>query len=135
MLHNFAQSIRLQLDSVWAQIGQKAKSLIEDLSTLRRLLFSLLQHDCVTFWSLLSQIKNEVDTTALHQVCKHEWLFMQPADTLISAARERVYGRREGTEKSPHFPKDIGPDSELELENNPKCAVLADIISECDQVG
>ena len=128
LLRNFAQSVRLQLDCVWTQVGQKAKSLIDDLSTLRRLLFSLLQQDCVTFWSLLTQIKSEVDATALHQTYKHEWLFMQPVDTLITAARERVLGEEEGVVRSPHFPS-----GDLELESNPKWSVLADIVAEASR--
>ena len=113
-------------------MGQKAKSLIDDLSTLRRLLFSLLQHDCVTFWSLLRQIKSEVEATALQQTCKHEWLFMQPADPLLIAARERVLGgEEEGVQRSPHFqPSDP---SDLELESNPKWSVLADIVAEASK--
>ena len=131
-MRNFAKSVRLQLDSVWTQVGQKAKSLIEDLSSLRHLLFSLLQQDCVTFLSLLRQSKSDVDVAAPHQTYKHEWLFMQPADQLFVAARERVLGgQEEGVQRSSYFPPVDG--SDLELENNPKWSVLADIVSEASK--
>ena len=107
---------------MWTQISQKAKSLIEDLSTLRRLLLTLIERDCVTFWSELTEIKKEVDSYPLRLPGKHEWMFMHPVDSLLTAAKERVYGgASDGEGVSP---------SKLELENNPKWSVLADILAE-----
>ena len=53
----FDKIIKLQLESVWNQIGSKPKQLINDCKTLRLLLHYLCQYDCITFYKMLQCLK------------------------------------------------------------------------------
>ena len=53
----FDNIIKLQLASVWNQIGTKPKQLINDCKTLRLLLHYLCQYDCITFYKMLQCLK------------------------------------------------------------------------------
>ncbi|XP_074643083.1 DNA repair endonuclease XPF-like isoform X2 [Tubulanus polymorphus] len=124
MTKNFDQAIRMNLEPVWHQLGQKTKQLVGDLKTLRLLLEHLTHHDCVTFYSLVNSIR----TSEKRFGTNAGWLFLDSADSLFVHAAERVYGPKpklkpmdEESKQSKRLPV---------LEECPKWQVLSDILKE-----
>ncbi|WAR24633.1 XPF-like protein [Mya arenaria] len=74
---SFDQTIRLQLDPIWHQLGPKTKQLVNDLKTLRLI--------------LRTSEKQFGQNTG--------WLFLESADSLFVHARDRVYGNRDKEKK------------------------------------
>ncbi|XP_022235857.1 DNA repair endonuclease XPF-like [Limulus polyphemus] len=80
--------IKFQFDPVWHQLGPKTHRLVADLKTLRTILIYLTQYDCVTFYSLLKSIRDNV--TNNFQIS--DWLFLDAAENMFLQARARVFG-------------------------------------------
>ena len=57
LYHNFDTKIRQQLDSEWHKLSPRAKQLISDLTTLRKLLDFLLRYDSFSFYSFLLTLR------------------------------------------------------------------------------
>ncbi|KAK9466665.1 hypothetical protein V1512DRAFT_263159 [Lipomyces arxii] len=89
---NFDVRIRRQLDPVWHRLSAKSRQIVADLTTLRQVLNYLLNYDCVSFNRMLD-IVVAANTPAPGQtkVNSSPWLFLEAANVLFTAARQRVY--------------------------------------------
>nr|CAG4651688.1 EOG090X03DI [Triops cancriformis] len=116
MSKSFHKSLTLQLEPVWHQLSSRTKQLVADLKTLRTILLSLTQYDCVTFYSVLNSFR-----TAEQALQSSGWLLLDAADTLYVQARLRVYGKLLDVEEKKNEPK---------LEENPKWEALLEILKE-----
>ncbi|KAG8906750.1 hypothetical protein FRB99_006241 [Tulasnella sp. 403] len=85
---SFDSIVRRQLDPVWHNVGPNTKRLVDDLGTLRHLLTSLLSFDPVTFLRYLEAIILSNSSTAQE---RSEWLYMEAANVVITAAKARCY--------------------------------------------
>ncbi|ESZ91476.1 MUS38-like protein [Sclerotinia borealis F-4128] len=123
----FDMVIRRQLDPVWHRVSWKTKQIVNDLTVLRGMLHSLLTYDAVSFNRHLDMI------LAAHQPppgsMRHNqspWLFLDAAHTIFDTAKRRVYkGKAARTE-------DIDSLKPV-LEEQPKWAVLAEVLDEIDR--
>jgi DNA excision repair protein ERCC-4 len=86
----FDVQLRAQLAPKWNMISFKAKFLMRDLNVLRKLLWSLLTMDSVTFFSRLLEVKEENETRD-HLEGRATWLLTDAADRLFQAARARLW--------------------------------------------
>ncbi|EEB07471.2 DNA repair endonuclease XPF [Schizosaccharomyces japonicus yFS275] len=123
LLHrSFDIIIRRQLDPLWHRLSSKTKTLVSDLTTLRSLLTSLISYDCISFLKLLDTVilsaggRNPMQNQS-------PWLLLEPANTLINLARQRVYS------VSPTSPNVQVP----VLEALPKWDILKTILDEIKQ--
>ena len=57
LFHSFDAKIRSQLDSEWHKLSPRAKQLVADLTTLRKLLDFLLRYDAFSFYSFLLTLR------------------------------------------------------------------------------
>jgi DNA excision repair protein ERCC-4 len=57
LFHSFDSRIRSQLDAEWHKLSPRAKQLVADLTTLRKLLDFLLRYDAFSFYSFLITLK------------------------------------------------------------------------------
>lgn len=122
LFKSFDMIIRQQLDPIWHRLGSKTKQLVNDLKTLRKLLYYLQCYDCVTFNSFLDVV------VATAQSGQHSpWLFMTATDTLLKVARARIYKQKE------QFSESMPQELELVFEENPKWNSLANILKEIEK--
>ncbi|BGO95154.1 hypothetical protein NBRC10512_001881 [Rhodotorula toruloides] len=93
LFSSFDRLVRIQLDPVWHKVGPKTRGLVNDLTTLRKLLVYLLSFDCVRFNQYLETLLSSHTTTigALDRRDRPAWLGTAAADTIFSVARNRVY--------------------------------------------
>ncbi|XP_052776482.1 DNA repair endonuclease XPF-like isoform X1 [Mya arenaria] len=122
---SFDQTIRLQLDPIWHQLGPKTKQLVNDLKTLRLILRHLTQYDCVTFFNMV----NSVRTSEKQFGQNTGWLFLESADSLFVHARDRVYGNRD-KEKKQNSDKGKNALEAAKLDVCPKWEALAEVMAE-----
>lgn len=116
---SFDKIIKYQLEPVWHQLTSKSKRLISDLKLLRSVLQHLTQQDCVTFYSALKSIKDNV--TVGTQMS--DWLFLDASDNLFMHAKNRVFS--DVKKKT-----DNTKDQKFVLEENAKWNALSDILDE-----
>nr|CAG4638335.1 EOG090X03DI [Cyclestheria hislopi] len=109
---SFHKVIKFQLEPVWHQLSNKTKQLISDLQTLRTLLLSLTQYDCITFNVVVNSLK-----TTEQAFRSAGWMLLDSAETLFATSKFRVYG------------KDSEPSDPL-LEENPKWTALMEVVKE-----
>lgn len=85
--------VRKQLDSVWHRVGLATKQLVNDLGTLRRLLYYLLTYDPLQFHAYLETIISSNTTTASGTARQHQspWLFTDAANVIFQTAKRRCY--------------------------------------------
>lgn len=112
----FQKIIKFQLEPVWHQLSDKTKQLIADLGTLRTLLVSLTQYDCVTFHLVVKSLQ-----TTENALKSAGWMLLDAADSLFLTAKARVYG------------KSLEATAEPVLEENPKWTALHEVIKEIRQ--
>ncbi|POY74162.1 hypothetical protein BMF94_2736 [Rhodotorula taiwanensis] len=96
LFSSFDRIVRSQLDPVWHKVGPKTRSLVYDLSTLRKLQDYLLAFDCVRFNQYLETLLSS-HSTALGALDRRErpaWLGTPAADTIFTVARNRVYTQK-----------------------------------------
>ena len=67
------------------QLSGKTKQLIADLGTLRTLLLSLTQYDCVTFNSVVKSLK-----TTEKALKSAGWMLLDAAENLFVTSKARV---------------------------------------------
>ncbi|KNC97326.1 DNA repair protein (rad1) [Spizellomyces punctatus DAOM BR117] len=127
---SFDQLIRVQLDPIWHRVSQKTKQLVGDLKILRKLLSYLVSYDCVTFNSFLETIvaanASEPSAVFRSEASQSQWLFLDAAHTVLSAARQRVYRRVVGA--TGNLEAGIPPGVEPVLEEQPKWRALIDAL-------
>ncbi|KAK9478836.1 hypothetical protein V1514DRAFT_319650 [Lipomyces japonicus] len=132
---NFDVRIRRQLDPVYHRLSYKSRSIVADLTTLRRILNCLLSYDCVSFQKMLDTvIASSLPLPGSTKQNASPWLFLDASNVLFTAARQRVYA---GTS----LPSDtvVGEQGDKingiteVLEEQPKWSQLADILDEINQ--
>ncbi|KAA8632398.1 hypothetical protein SMACR_05209 [Sordaria macrospora] len=126
LTRNFDLMVRRQLEPNWHRVSWKTKQIAGDLTVLRGMLQSILALDAVSFLQQLDTIhaahKPAPGTT---RQTESPWLFSDAAQTIFETARQRVYSSEQKA----------GPNSTIEslkpvLEEQPKWAVLADVLEE-----
>ena len=86
--HDFERYVRSIIDPISFSIGYKTNQLIADLKTLRNILISLLQRDCVSFYHFINDIRKNEEVFSSNT----GWLFLKEADNLFANCKERVFG-------------------------------------------
>ncbi|KAJ3021532.1 hypothetical protein HKX48_008294 [Thoreauomyces humboldtii] len=132
---SFDRVLRSQLDPIWHRVSQKTKILVNDLKILRRLLAYLVSYDCVTFNSFLETIvaANAPDAAAVFraEASQSQWLLLDAAHLVLSAARQRVYHRTVGAPGIPTM--GIPPGIEPVLEEQPKWSVFRNVMRDIER--
>ncbi|KAL1843923.1 hypothetical protein VTJ49DRAFT_6866 [Mycothermus thermophilus] len=129
LLKNFDLIVRRQLDPNWHRISWKTKQIVSDLTVLRGMLHSMLALDAVSFLQQLDTIHAaHAPTPGSTRQTQSPWLFLDAAETIFSEAKRRVYS---STQRP-------GPDTNIDslrpvLEEQPKWAVLAEVLEEIDR--
>ncbi|KAH8662266.1 DNA repair protein rad16 [Xylariales sp. PMI_506] len=129
LLKNFDVMVRRQLDPNWHRVTWKTKQIVSDLTVLRSMLHSVLSFDSVSFLQHLDTIhaahSPQPGSTRQSQ---SPWMFLDAAHTIFSTAKQRVYASNvKATEKTAI--DSLRP----VLEEQPKWAVLAEILAEIDR--
>lgn len=126
---NFDVMVRRQLDPNWHRVSWKTKQIVGDLTVLRGLLQALVVCDAVTFLQNLDTIHAaHSPAPGSTRQSQSPWLFLDAAQTIFDTAKKRVYT---GVNKP-------GADSNIDslrpvLEEQPKWAILADVLEEIDR--
>ncbi|ROV94162.1 hypothetical protein VSDG_05672 [Cytospora chrysosperma] len=126
---NFDVMVRRQLDPNWHRVSWKTKQIVSDLTVLRGLLQAVVTLDAVQFLQNLDTI-HAAHSPAPGSTRQNQspWLFLDAAQTIFETGRKRVYS---GVNKP-------GADSNIDsvrpvLEEQPKWAVLAEVLEEIDR--
>jgi DNA excision repair protein ERCC-4 len=129
LLKNFDVMVRRQLDPNWHRVSWKTKQIVNDLTVLRGMLQSVLALDAVSFLQQLDTIHaaHSPPPGSTRQT-QSPWLFLDAAQTIFDTAKRRVYSST----------KKAGPDTNIDelrpvLEEQPKWAVLAEVLEEIDR--
>ena len=135
LMKNFDVMIRRQLDPNWHRVSWKTKQIVADLTVLRGMLDSVLSSDAVSFLKHLDAIHAaHSPAPGSTRQSQSPWLFLDAAQTIFGTAKRRVYERRAN--------RVVGKTSEGEdilcsvrpvLEEQPKWAVLAEVLEEIDR--
>ncbi|KAI5307891.1 hypothetical protein KEM55_007128 [Ascosphaera atra] len=123
--------VRRQLDPVWHRVSWRTRHIAADLTVLRSILHSLLTYDCVSMIKYLDLIlqAHAVPAGSTKQT-QSPWLFLDAAHILFQTAKSRVYRGKITRGKT----EDAIPDTlEPVLEEQPKWAVLADVLKEIER--
>ncbi|KIL60371.1 hypothetical protein M378DRAFT_14230 [Amanita muscaria Koide BX008] len=85
--------VRRKLDPVWHKVGPKTKQLVNDLSTLRQLLFYLVTYDPIQYHAYLETIIAANSTTPSGGARQHQspWLLTDAANIIFKYAKRRCY--------------------------------------------
>lgn len=95
---SFHSIIMSQLRPIWNRIGVQSKKLIEDLKSMRTLLFYLLNYDCVTFYDYLETLRL---SDGKNGIPSSNWLLTDTASDIYMHAKERIYTLETSKLKSP----------------------------------
>ncbi|KAI1407763.1 DNA repair protein, partial [Hypoxylon sp. FL1857] len=129
LLKNFDVMVRRQLDPNWHRVSWKTKQIVSDLTVLRGLLHSVLALDCVSFLQHLDTIhaahSPQPGSTRQSQ---SPWLFLDAAHTIFETAKQRVYASNAKANAKSSI-ESLRP----VLEEQPKWALLAEILEEIDR--
>ncbi|KAF9482914.1 hypothetical protein BDN70DRAFT_964606 [Pholiota conissans] len=100
---SFEVIVRRQLDPVWHKVGPKTKQLINDLGTLRRLLYYLLTYDPLQFHSYLETLIAANTITPSGGTKQHQspWMLTDAANIIFQTAQRRCYTITATTKKNP----------------------------------
>ncbi|KAL2121973.1 hypothetical protein VTJ04DRAFT_2428 [Mycothermus thermophilus] len=129
LLKNFDLIIRRQLEPNWHRVSWKTKQIVSDLTVLRGMLHSVLALDAVSFLQHLDTIHAaHMPAPGSTRQTQSPWLFLDAAETIFGEAKRRVYT---STQK-------LNADTTIDslkpvLEEQPKWAVLADVLEEIDR--
>jgi DNA excision repair protein ERCC-4 len=125
----FDMVVRRQLDPVWHRVSWKTKQIVNDLTVLRGMLHTLLTYDAVSFNrhldTILAAHSPPPGSTRQNQ---SPWLFLDAAHTIFDTAKRRVY-----TGKSAQVEAESIDSLRPVLEEQPKWAVLAEVLDEIDR--
>ncbi|KIJ56197.1 hypothetical protein M422DRAFT_198890 [Sphaerobolus stellatus SS14] len=91
---SFDLMVRRQLDPVWHKVGPRTKTLVNDLTVLRKLLTYLLTYDSLAFYAYLETIvasNRESGNDAYAEQRRSPWLTMDAAHTIFTVAKRRCY--------------------------------------------
>lgn len=130
LLKNFDMIVRRQLEPNWHRISWKTKQIVNDLTVLRGMLHSVLALDAVSFLQQLDTIHAaHSPAPGSTRQTQSPWLFLDAAQTIFDTAKRRVYSsnKRPGQDTT-----DIDSLRPV-LEEQPKWAVLAEVLEEIDR--
>jgi DNA excision repair protein ERCC-4 len=121
--------VRRQLDPVWHRVSWKSKQIVNDLSVLRGMLHTLLTYDAVSFNRHLDTIlAAHTPPPGSTRHTQSPWLFLDAAQTIFSTAKRRVYAG-DTSKTRPDNVEALRP----VLEEQPKWAILAEVLEEIDR--
>ncbi|KAF8632697.1 hypothetical protein AX15_001750 [Amanita polypyramis BW_CC] len=85
--------VRRQLDPIWHKVGPKTKQLVNDLSTLRQLLYYLMTYDPLQYHAYLETVVASNSRTPSGGVRQNQspWLFTNAANIIFKSAKRRCY--------------------------------------------
>jgi DNA excision repair protein ERCC-4 len=139
LFKSFHMMIKMQLEPIWHKIGPKARQLVSDLDTLRKLLIHLVRYDCVSFNEYVENMRTK-------ELGEHSnWLFLEEADKVFLDSRTRVYltQKKTAAEKAEEKEDDdvvqVQEDGDkvleykLILEEQPKWQMFKEILDEIDK--
>jgi DNA excision repair protein ERCC-4 len=121
---SFDRTISRQLERDWHRLKPQTKQLVQDLRTLRTLFQSLIHYDCITFYTLLLNLKTMSAKTRYPSM----WLLTPAADVLFRKSKERLY-QIVRPKSSKAVEKPVAKLTPI-LEPNPKCKLLQQVLSE-----
>lgn len=129
---SFDVIVRRQLDPVWHRVSWKTRQIVNDLTVLRGILQSLLTYDAISF-------NRHLDTIlAAHQPppgstrqTQSPWLFLDAAHTIFDTAKRRVYTGK--VDDNAGAAGALADSLRPVLEEQPKWAILADVLHEIDR--
>lgn len=125
----FDMVVRRQLDPVWHRVSWKTKQIVNDLGVLRGMLHTLLTYDAVSFNrhldTILAAHSPPPGSTRQNQ---SPWLFLDAAHTIFDTAKRRVYTGKAAQGATENL-ESLRP----VLEEQPKWAVLAEVLEEIDR--
>ncbi|KAK1758558.1 hypothetical protein QBC47DRAFT_358396 [Echria macrotheca] len=130
LLKNFDSIVRRQLEPNWHRVSWKTKQIVGDLTVLRGMLQSVLALDAVSFLQRLDEIHAaHSPAPGTTRQTQSPWLFLDAAHTIFDTAKRRVYTGKQ---------KAGGDDANIDalrpvLEEQPKWALLADVLQEIDR--
>ncbi|KAK7952322.1 DNA excision repair protein ERCC-4 [Apiospora aurea] len=129
LLKNFDTMVRRQLDPNWHRVSWKTKQIVNDLTVLRGMLTSVLAYDAVSLLQHLDTIHAaHSPQPGSNRQSQSPWMFLDAAHTIFSSAKQRVYASNiKATENTPI--DTLRP----VLEEQPKWALLAEILEEIDR--
>ena len=126
--------VRRQLDPIWHRVSYRTRQIVNDLSVLRSILHALLTYDAVSFNKYLDTI------LAAHQPPpgsnrqnQSPWLFLDAANTIFETAKRRVYTGNPMQGDVLEAPGALADSLHPVLEEQPKWALLAEILEEIDR--
>ena len=126
--------VRRQLDPIWHRVSYRTRQIVNDLSVLRSILHALLTYDAVSFNKYLDTI------LAAHQPPpgssrqnQSPWLFLDAANTIFETAKRRVYTGKSMQGDILEAPCALADSLRPVLEEQPKWALLAEILEEIDR--
>lgn len=129
LLRDFDVIVRRQLGPNWHRVSWKTKQIVSDLTVLRGMLHSVLALDAVSFLQQLDTIHAaHSPPPGSTKQTQSPWLFLDAAQIIFDTAKRRVYSSNQKA----------GPDTNIDalrpvLEEQPKWAVLAEVLEEIDR--
>lgn len=96
LFRTLSDRLEASLQVNYSKSGPRTRSLVADISTLRKLLSYLVSLDCVAFNQFLETIISANTTNAATGAARQHqspWLLLPAADTIFNVARRRVYLR------------------------------------------
>ncbi|MCJ1352945.1 MAG: hypothetical protein MMC33_002929 [Icmadophila ericetorum] len=131
---NFDVIIRRQLDPIWHRISSRTRQIVNDLTVLRSILHALLTYDAVSFNRYLDTV------VAAHQpppgstlMNVSPWLFLDAANTMFQTAKSRVYTGKTNKVSTDGPTRALPESLRPVLEEQPKWALLAEILEEIER--
>ncbi|RKU39790.1 hypothetical protein DL546_000249 [Coniochaeta pulveracea] len=129
LLKNFDAMVRRQLDPNWHRVSWKTKQIVSDLTVLRGMLQAVVTLDAVSFLQHLDAIHAaHSPPPGSTRQSQSPWLFLDAAQTIFDTAKRRVYTGKQkaGSEQNIDTLRPV-------LEEQPKWAILADVLEEIDR--
>ncbi len=84
LFRSFDYQLRQHLDPHWHRLSSKTKHLVSNFKILRRLLHSLIQQDCVSFYRFLEMaVTGDVLVKPGSSADVAPWLIMPAAETIF----------------------------------------------------
>ncbi|QEU60826.1 Rad1 [Kluyveromyces lactis] len=87
---NFLRIINGVLSPKWHRISYESKQLVKDISTLKKLLSSLISYDALDFYELIQLILDANKPSVTRKYSESPWLLADESQLVISFAKKRV---------------------------------------------
>ncbi|KAI9675269.1 MAG: hypothetical protein M1817_001171 [Caeruleum heppii] len=134
LFKSFDLIVRRQLDPVWHRLSWRTKQIVRDLTVLREILHYLLTYDAVSFNQYLDAILAEYSPPpGSTRQSQSPWLFLDAAHTMFDTAKRRVYTGKTDDTAGPGATRMLPDSLRPVLEEQPKWALLADMLQEIER--